>query len=134
VVDLLGYVVGRSGPKGHMVATTPARLYDTRLAVHGGPLVGGEERTVTVAGRGGLPSGSFSGIVANVTATEPTHVGYLTVWPADRARPTASNLNFTPRQTVPNLVISAVSPDGAIKVFAPYGTTHVVIDVVGYID
>jgi len=134
VVDLLGYVIGRSGARGRMVATTPARLYDTRLAAHGGPLTGGEERTVSVAGRGGLPSGPFSGIVANVTVTEPSHVGYLTVWPADRARPTASNLNFAPMQTVPNLVVCAVSPDGSIKLYAPYGSTHVVVDVVGYID
>lgn len=134
VVDLLGYVLANTAGSGHVVATSPARVLDTRVPGFGGPLAGGEERAVALAGLGGLPAGAFSGVVANVTVTEPTDHGYLTVWPAHLPRPTASNLNFGPGQSVPNLVVSAVSGDGALKLYAPFGSTHVIIDVVGYVD
>ena len=133
VVDLLGYVASGASATGQTVALTPARVLDTRNPSSGGPLAGGEERIIGLAGLGGLPAGAFSGIVANVTVTDPTHDGYLTVWPAHLARPDASNLNFGPGQTVPNLVVSAVAPDGSIGMFAPFGSTHVIIDLVGYI-
>ncbi|MCC6434815.1 MAG: DUF1501 domain-containing protein [Acidimicrobiales bacterium] len=132
VVDLLGYTINGGGPTGRVVAVSPARVLDTREPGHGGPLQGGAARRVELAGRGGLP-GACSGVVANVTVTGPTHDGYLTVWPAHLERPHASNLNFGPGQTVPNLVVAAVSADGAINLFAPFGSTHVIIDVVGYI-
>jgi len=134
VVDLLGYVRTTASTTGRVVALTPSRVLDTRTPTGGGPLTGGTERTVALAGLGGLPAGSFSGIVANVTVTEPSHGGHLTVWPAGRARPESSNLNFRPGQSVPNLVVSAVGPGGTIKLYASSGTTHVIIDVVGYID
>lgn len=133
IVDLLGYTMPSSTPNGHVVAVTPARVLDTRIPGFGGPLAGGEERRVGLRGIGGLPDGPFSGVIANVTVTEPTDVGYLTVWPAGLERPTASNLNFGPGQTVPNLVVSAVGADGGINVFAPFGSTHVIVDVVGYV-
>jgi hypothetical protein len=42
--------------------------------------------------------------VLNVTATEPSSPGYLTVFPDDACDvPLASNLNFVPGETVPNL-------------------------------
>lgn len=43
-----------------------------------------------------------------VNATRPTAVGFLTVWPAGADRPWASNLNFMPGQTMPNVVVVAV--------------------------
>ncbi|MEZ5234574.1 MAG: DUF1501 domain-containing protein [Acidimicrobiales bacterium] len=132
VVDLLGYTVAAGGAGGRVVAVSPARVLDTREAVHGGPVHGGVIRRVQLAGLGGLPGGC-SGVVANVTVTGPTADGYLTVWPAHLARPLASNLNFGPGQTVPNLVVAAVSPEGAVNLFAPFGSCHVIIDVVGYI-
>ena len=46
-------------------------------------------------------------------------------------RPTASNLNFTPGQAIPNAVITPVSPTGDICVYA-YGTADIIIDINGY--
>ena len=133
VVDLLGYVCSSASGGGRVVALTPARVLDTREGWAGGPLVGGVDRFVSLAGIGGLPAGTFSGVIANITVTGGTDFGYLTVWPASQPRPLASNLNFGPGQTVPNLVVSAVSPDGTLGLFAPFGQTHVIIDLVGYI-
>ncbi len=135
VVDLLGYVApAAAGSAGRLVALTPARVLDTRLPNGGGTIGPAAERTITVTGRNGVPPTGVVGVVVNVTVTEPTKVGHLIVWPADQARPTASNLNFAPGQTVPNLVIARTSPDGKIKLFNSNGNVHVVIDVVGYIS
>ena len=68
----------------------------------------------------------------NATVTEPSSAGYLTVWPSGVVRPDISNLNFQPNQTIANLVTVRVGDDGRVSVFNPYGTTHVVFDVVGY--
>jgi hypothetical protein len=69
--------------------------------------------------------------VLNVTVTQPTAPGYLTVYPRFETRPLASNLNFNPRDTVPNLV--ATADDTGIAVYnGSSGTVHVVVDEEGY--
>jgi hypothetical protein len=47
-------------------------------------------------------------------------------------KPTASNLNFGPGQTVPNRVIVPVGTGGQISVFNSAGNADVVVDVGGY--
>ena len=71
-------------------------------------------------------------VVLNVTATQPTTAGHLRVFPADEAMPTASNVNFAAGQTIANLVIAKLSPDGKVKIFNKAGTTHVFADVAGW--
>ena len=77
-----------------------------------------------------VPSG-VTAVVLNVTVTEPSDPGVLTVYPDD-PRPLASNLNWSNGQTVPNLVIVPVV-NGTVKIFnnSP-GTVHVVADLNGY--
>jgi V8-like Glu-specific endopeptidase len=119
---------------GELNARTPSRVLDTRTGT-GAPAakIGpGKDIALKVTGVGGVPDLNVDSVVLNVTVTEPTSGGYLTVHPSDRARPTASNLNFTPGQTVPNLVIAKVSNDGKVRIFNSSGTTHVIADVVGW--
>ena len=47
-------------------------------------------------------------------------------------RPVASNLNFTPGETIPNLVIVQVGAGGKISLYNREGSTDVIADVVGY--
>ena len=54
--------------------------------------------------------------------------------PSNATRPTASNLNFGPGQTVPNLVMVKVGPDGKVNVYNAAGQVHVIFDVVGYFE
>ena len=68
----------------------------------------------------------------NVTATNTSDAGFLTVFPAGAAQPTTSNLNFVPGQTVPNLVMSKLGTGGAVSIFNFAGSTDVVADVVGW--
>jgi hypothetical protein len=57
------------------------------------PLRPGETRTVTLWS---IPS-TATGVLLNVTATEPTSAGYLTVFPVGQPVPVASKLNFVAR-------------------------------------
>jgi hypothetical protein len=68
----------------------------------------------------------------NVTATNPSAAGYLTVFPTGAPTPLASNLNFTAGQTVPNRVIVGVGTNGRVSIYNPLGSTDVVADVSGY--
>jgi hypothetical protein len=71
-------------------------------------------------------------VVLNVTVTNPTAASYLIVWPDGTTRPLASDLNWPAGATVPNLVVVKLGADGAIDLFNGYGTTDVVVDVMGW--
>jgi uncharacterized protein (DUF1501 family) len=115
-------------------ATLPARVLDTRraLGARPGPLGAGESIDVTVAGHGGVPGTGAAAVILNVTVTEPSIGGYLTVWPSGEGRPNVSNINMKAKQTVPNLVITKLSADGKVGVFNAAGTAHVLMDVAGW--
>jgi hypothetical protein len=80
---------------------------------------------------GAVPAGA-SGVVMNTTVTNGTAPSFVTVFPAGGSVPTASNLNFAPGQTIPNLVVSRVSPAGAIALYNQQGTVDIIGDVTGY--
>jgi hypothetical protein len=71
-------------------------------------------------------------VVINVTVTNTTASSALIVWPDGVAKPLASDLNWTARITVPNLVVVKVGANGKIDVYNFSGSTAVVIDVAGY--
>lgn len=138
-VHLIADIVGWFGPDEGLRALNPARLLDTRpggvtadgAAQGTGALAPGGGINLRIAGRGGVPAGAGS-VVLNVTATSPTSGGYLVVYPRGESLPNASNLNFVPGLTVPNLVISKVSIDGWVSIANSAGNTHVLVDVVGW--
>ena len=70
-----------------------------------------------------------SAYVLNVTATEPTLAGYLTVYPYPGDVPLASNLNFVAGQTVANLAYAPAGTD--MGFFNSAGNTHIVVDLLG---
>jgi len=122
-----------------LTAVDPARLMDTRpaptidsLYSNTGALRGGETRVLRVAGRGYIPSHGVATIALNLTITEPTSSGFLTVFPTGGARPNASNMNVTPGALASNMVTVPVSPDGTISIFNSSGVTHVIVDVLGW--
>jgi hypothetical protein len=122
------------GPGAVFHPVTPARLLDTRNGIGGRttPLGDGEGYGLTVVGAGGVPASGVSAVVVNITATQPSAIAYLTAWPAGEDQPTASNLNVTPGATVANLATVAVGGAGRIRLFNSAGTTHVIVDVVGW--
>ena len=116
------------------MGVTPARLLDTRNGTGAptGPVGSGRSIDLQVTGRGGVPSRGVSAVVLNVTVTQPTRSGYVTVWPTGAARPVASNLNFRANQTVPNSVIVKVGSSGKVSLFNSAGSSHLIADVSGY--
>ncbi len=71
-------------------------------------------------------------MILNVTATAPTDNSYISVYPDGGSQPVVSNLNVTPGQTIPNLVIVPVGADGAVNLYNHTGTTDLLVDVEGY--
>jgi len=54
--------------------------------------------------------------------------------PRPRARPTASNLNFVPGLTIPNLVLVPLGPGGTVTFYNAVGTVNVIADLVDYFN
>jgi hypothetical protein len=137
VVDLEGYFAPESGGStaGAYVPLTPTRITDTRTGSGypnaGSTLTAGKTLNVQVTGEGGVPAGA-TGAILNVTATNTTAAGYLTVFPAGATQPTASNLNWTAGETVANRVLASLSSTGMVSIYNYTGSTNVVVDVSGY--
>jgi hypothetical protein len=131
VVDVVGYFASSGGP---VTAARPQRLLDSRtgLDTASAPLASGETRAFAVAGRAGVPANA-TGVVLNVTVTEPSAAGFVTVWPSGQPPPLASTLNFQPGDNVANLVMVGLGTGGGLSVFEFGGTADVVADVVGYV-
>jgi hypothetical protein len=107
----------------------PRRVMDTRSGF-GGPVFGpGMARQLSLADA--VPAGA-TGVVLNLTATVPTANTFITVWPAGKPRPESSNLNVQAGQTRANGVIVGVGADRTISLYTHSGTTHVIVDVMGY--
>lgn len=122
----------RWAPLGGYHPVTPARVLDTRT--NGGALGAGATRSLGVLGVGGVPGTGVRAVAMNVTVTDGTAPSVLTVWPAGQARPLASNLNWVPGDTRPNLVVSATGVLGAVDLYNLAGQVHVVADVIGWYD
>ncbi len=112
----------------------PFRVLDTRTGQGGNnaPLTTATQTEMIVTGIGGVPATGATGVVLNVTVSDPTASGFITAWPSGEAQPTVSNLNYNPGQNVPNLVTVKVGANGRVNIFNSQGNTNVIADVVGY--
>ncbi|MCU1395357.1 MAG: hypothetical protein JWM34_3785 [Ilumatobacteraceae bacterium] len=115
----------------------PARFLDTRTgfktvdglyagALSGGKLSAGETLTLPIAGRGPIPGGT-STVALNVTVTNPTAAGYVTVYPCGDV-PGTSSLNVQAGQTISNSVITKLSAGGEVCIFTQ-SPVDVIVDV-----
>jgi hypothetical protein len=97
------------------------------------PLAAGSPRTFTLIGRCGIPE-TAGAVSLNLTVTQPTHLGHLTVYAEGAAQPGTSTLNYQAGQTRANNAIVTLGPTGAIIVVCGQatGTTHLIMDVNGY--
>lgn len=133
VVDVTGYMLPPDRKAAGFVSLPPDRLLDTRIGLGApkAPVSSGNHIEVQVTGRVGVPAGATAAVL-NVTATRATSTGYVTVWPSDVARPVASNLNVTAGNTVPNLVVATLSPNGKVSLYHEGGQVDLIADVLGY--
>lgn len=138
VVDITGWFTDSTpgGTGSRFTAIDPVRSVDTRCG--SGNFYQcrtlGRRSTLNaqVAGPDGIPN-DVTAISANATATDTTGDSYLTVYPGG-TRPLASDLNWLPTQTVPNLTVVAVAgvTAGTIDIYNNVGQVNVVIDISGY--
>jgi hypothetical protein len=138
-VDALGATVGAIAP-GPTFLPTSQRPFDSRPGEPGnggakGALGAGESRVVDLTVGTDFPAGAKAAIIHLTLAGSTSAGGFLSVYSAavpNIARPGFSSLNWTSvGQIDANTTVTAVSPAGAIKIFALDGA-HVAVDVIGY--
>ena len=137
VADVAGYVLsGTPAQPGAYRSLAPLRLLDTRSGV-GAPAAAvapGATARLQVGGRAGVPTNGASAVVLTVTVTRPTASGHVTAHADGTTRPTASNVNFVRGQTVANLVVVPVGPNGRVALHnGSTGSAHLIADVAGYV-
>jgi hypothetical protein len=137
LVDVVGWydVTGTGGGRYNPIA--PARIMDSRSGIGGRstPLAEGETANLKVTGVGGVPASGVSAVTVNLTATDQTSAGFLTVYPQAGTVPNVSNLNFVRGVSRANLVTVGVNAsNGQISIFNSNGSTQVIVDVVGWYD
>lgn len=133
-------VLSSSPPPGTATAyhtLTPCRVVDTRgpPGAFGGPaLQPNGIRSFVLAGQCGISPAARS-VAANLTVSQPTAGGHLTVFPAGGAAPPASALNFSAGQTRANNAILPLGIGGAAAVQSTSsGTVHFILDVTGWFE
>jgi PKD domain/Right handed beta helix region len=120
----------------------PARLLDTRTGI-GAPTAPVAPNTVLrlpiagITGPDGVIPSDVTAVVLNITVTNTHGSGFITAYDdGDSAGvPTASNVNYTAGQTVPNLTIVPVGADGDVALFnggTLAGNVDLVADITGY--
>ena len=116
---------------------TPCRLADTRgtTGPYGGPaLAAGGSRSFILIGQCGIPP-EATAVSLNLTVTQPTAPGHLTVFPSGIPLPLVSTLNYGAGQTRANNAIVSLGTNGGVTVFCAQsaGTAHFIIDVSGFL-
>ncbi|WP_320535969.1 polysaccharide deacetylase family protein [Pseudarthrobacter sp. IC2-21] len=119
-----------TGTAGGSTAITPTRFLDTRLS--SGPVPGGGTVSFQARGLNGVPADA-SAVVVNLTTTQTQSAGFLTAYASGAGKPNASNVNYGPGQTIPNLAVVPVGPDGKVTIAnTSSGSAQVIADVSAY--
>ena len=131
VVDVTGAFL----PGGLDALDAPQRIADTRpvgdtvddVAEGIGPIAGGTELVLQVAGRAGV-DGDAEAAILNVAVTNATGRGFITAHPCEDEPPLAANLNYEAGQIIANTVIATLDDAGRTCLFTNT-TTNLVVDV-----
>lgn len=130
LADISGYYLsGTPTTSGSFQAIAPSRFLDTRGTV---PVASDSTVSFQVGGVDGIPA-KVSAVVFNLTEAGANSFGFVSAYPSGTTRPNTSNLNFSARQIVPNLVIVPVGADGKVTLYnRSAGATQLLADVSGY--
>ena len=139
VVDITGYYAppSQTGLYFHPLPK-PVRLLDTRQGASacftpGMALQGDTVRTQlgTTTCDGVLIPAGVQALVGNATTVSPQANGFLTLYPADAARPLIASANFQPGVNLNSPFMVGLSPSGEFSIYVA-STTDLVVDVTGY--
>ena len=131
-------VIADVPPPLDFFTVVPCRVVDTRNSPgpYGGPaLAAGSWRSFTLVGLCGIPP-TAAAVAANLTVVSPTAAGHLTLYPGGIPAPAASTINFSPGRTRANNAVLLLGLTGDLGVLngMASGSTHFVLDVVGYFE
>ena len=141
----LGFGGNVIGNRSLYIPLVPCRIVDTRIA--GGKIVARTGRNYLVSGSSGdivsqggtgdcgVPSDAQA-VVLNITSNQPSNEGFFSVYPYNSPLPNATILNFTANQTIANSTVSAICQPACLSDITIYSssTTHLIVDVVGYMQ
>ena len=134
IADVVGWYGGSQALMRFTPAGSPTRILDSRNGTGGYSTPWGPDQVRDLAVAGTFPVPVFAkAAVMNVTVTSPTSSGFVTVYPSNTVRPQpASNLNYSPGDTVPNLTMVKIGDNGKVSIYNMAGNTQIIADVVGY--
>ncbi|MGW5366552.1 DNRLRE domain-containing protein [Actinopolymorpha pittospori] len=135
IVDVQGYYLDNTqNGRDLYVPINPERIYRSTT-----DMTSGSVRAVSVAGAktaGGdvvVPATGVTAVVLSVTAVQPGATGFMTVWPAGKARPGTSTLNYAPSDaSITGTVIAKLGTNGQVNVYVNGGSPGLTVDVQGY--
>lgn len=127
--SVYGVTVGYTAPTAGFVPFSGAtpRVFDSRTT---GTKLGFQDEIEVDLGNPGVRGALF-----NLTVTETENGGFVAAFAANVAYPGNSSINYSGSgQTVANGVVSAVAPNGRIKLRGggPAGRAHVIVDRLGW--
>lgn len=126
--QLVADVQGWFSTGGEFTALTPTRVIDSRTV--GVPATTTNQFGLSVAGLAGVP-GDAAAAVISVTTVAPTRPTWLAV--VSGTRPTAWLLAARAGETVTNIVTVDLRGPGGTSIVTSAGSTHVLVDVQGWI-
>ena len=120
-----------SATAGAFHAIDGGRAYDSRVAGAGGRITSGTNRLVTIP-TSLAPGGSLA-ITYLLTVHDTSGSGGLTVYPANRPRPTIqSAIWWAANQSHVVGGVTKLGPGSEVRVYCSAGSTHITLDVTGY--
>ena len=143
MVDVTGWFTDASAAadgSGRYHGVSPARAVDSRYGTGGlsKPVAAGQSVAVTLAGTAGVPAMNASvvpaAVIANVTVTDDTGAGYLTIYPSGTPLPLASDLNYRAMINRANHAVAKLGSDGKVMVYSGLANTDIIIDVLGWFN
>jgi hypothetical protein len=134
IVDLMGVIPADS----MYTPAEPERIFETReefgqVGYTGTQPKDGQVVEVQVTGVGNtdVPAGTSAAFL-NITTTNESAVGFITVWPCGVQQPTASNGNYRGvGQSTAHLVAANIGEGGKVCIFLK-NPADLVVDLVGY--
>jgi hypothetical protein len=156
-VDVFGWIAKSDYPDAadagaRFIPVGPGRILDTRSSPTPAGWAAG--RALSTDGRLTLPirgadsvlpsvtdivpsSANVTGVMVNITAVANTADTFVSATPqavGAGAQPGTSNTNLRRGQVKANMAIVPVGADGNIHLYNAYGDTHMIVDVLGYLE
>jgi hypothetical protein len=123
-----GRVVTAPSPGGGLVATTPARIFDSRSS---GRVKANTPQRVVLPRSVAIPEAGISALVVNVVSTGADGDGWATFYPSRTEAPGTSSLNYAKGIDVANQITVKTAADNSVEFYASTNT-NLIVDLVGY--